>query len=151
MNRRRWWFGGLALGLFVLGVLFAYQALNSGPIRYENFDNVREGMTEDEVEAVLGCRHGDYTTGTVHVKRPYPDGMMAYWPMPIHELERADRDVPPFGTWHMWYGDHGLIAVSFNAENKVIRKKQLHGRRLPPDWWHWLEWRFGFEDIKHRA
>ena len=143
-NRRRYlWLAVLALGLLSLSAVLLYQPWDRGPIGYENFEHIQEGMTKDEVEALLGCRHGDHSTGTVQLHFALKDGSSSYQTVAFPAEE--NDEVPPFGTWKMWYGDGGLIAVSFGVDKKVLDKEFLRGRRLPPDWWLFIERCLGLE------
>ena len=65
MRRRRLLLGSGALALLGLaGMLVVTQLLRAGPaITPASYERIREGMTEAEVEAVLGGPPGDYTNG----------------------------------------------------------------------------------------
>ena len=148
-NRRRYlWLAVLAIGLLSLIAVLLYQPWDRGPIRYENFERIHEGMPRDEVEALLGCRHGDYTTGPVHLKATLLDGHKQYTRAAFSELWPGEQEL---GTLELWYGDRGLIGVTFEADKSVLRKEFWPGRRLPSDWWLFLEWRLGLEDTCHHS
>jgi hypothetical protein len=62
MRRRRWLLVGLvAVALLGCG-LFVWVVYPKHRINRDSFEQIRSGMTEAEVEAVLGAAAGDYRT-----------------------------------------------------------------------------------------
>lgn len=67
-----------ALALLVVGgsAFLRLRSLSNSPINVENFNRIQEGMTQAEVEAILGGPPGSYT------KRPvvwYASRITSYW------------------------------------------------------------------------
>ncbi len=148
-NRRRFlWLAILVLGSLSLIAVLLYQPWDRGPIRYKNFERIQDGMTQDEVEALLGCRPGDHSTGPVHLKNTLLDGHKQYTRAAFSELCPGEQQP---GRLELWYGDRGVIAVTFGADKAVLGKEFVRGRHLPPDWWLFLEWRLGLEDTRHHS
>jgi hypothetical protein len=93
----------LGLGLIVLGV--ALPALHSARIKKVWFTRdqlgcIRPGMTQEEVESVLGFPPGDYFTSKSVL-------------------------TPPFSIWDsnrftMWRSDSGIIGVEFDEHARVV-------------------------------
>src|SRR5438270_255238 len=109
MKRLRWifWSSALVFGLLIFGAFLAYQLRDCGPIRYENRNEIHEGMTLVEVEALLGCPSGDYKTGPVHLRSDRADGTVHYGDPDFLFVRLSER-------LEVWSGDHGYIAVSFD-------------------------------------
>ncbi|MCI0742907.1 MAG: outer membrane protein assembly factor BamE [Gemmataceae bacterium] len=57
--------------VLLLGAGYGVLWLTAGPrhrINKESFERIQEGMTEEEVESIIGVPAGDYTTGPVVVR-----------------------------------------------------------------------------------
>jgi SmpA / OmlA family len=65
-------------------------------ITQANCDKIREGMTKQEVEAILG-----------------PPGNYTGWP---HAVPESSRELVASG---LWVGEDGIILVSFDGDEKV--------------------------------
>jgi outer membrane protein assembly factor BamE (lipoprotein component of BamABCDE complex) len=64
LSRRTRWALAVGLGLAVAAGVAVWLAIPRRPtITAEQFAQVRKGMTQQEVEAVLGCPPGDYRDG----------------------------------------------------------------------------------------
>src|SRR5262245_57147713 len=107
MSRRKWW---LFVGLTVLVVLTAILtpptvAIRRGQrINRENFERIEEGMTQGEVEAILGQPPGDYTV----FKQVFVEKEADVTP----EVEiREGVFVRP--RRRHWVSDKGLISITF--------------------------------------
>lgn len=127
MSRKSWWCILSGIFMFTLFAIASGRAVSlfadqKGPIRYENFERIKDGMTKAEVEALLGCSPGDYRTGKVRfVDLP---------PKSFHGLPRCNGLTP---TFNMWEGDQGDIIVTFTRDNKVAGStKYWRGVRLSP-------------------
>jgi hypothetical protein len=68
-------------------------------ITYENYQRIRAGMTRTEVEALLGCRPGDYSGGPLVTV----SGGNCWW-------EDSDS---------RWIGNDGIIIIRFKDNNTV--------------------------------
>jgi hypothetical protein len=92
----------VAVALVLLG---SYLTLwRTGPkhrISRESFARIQAGMTEQEVEAVLGVPAGDYATARVAIAECY------------------DLRVPAAAVQKQWTGDQGTILVFFYPADKV--------------------------------
>ena len=109
------------LVIFVVVAPLAYFLYDPTPIRYENFDQISDAMTEDEVEKLLGCPPGDYRRTAI-------------------EYDLDTPVFPPFATEQRWMGSKGDIVIFRDAENRITGKMRIHGRREPPviAWTHYL-------------
>jgi hypothetical protein len=58
---RPWWLASFAIALVLLGAFLAVALprRSMSGITQANFDRIQEGMTVEEVEAILGCPAGD--------------------------------------------------------------------------------------------
>jgi len=65
MTRKRLAFAVACLLLALIVPFGRYLYFNRDPIRYENLEHLRLGMTKAEVEELIGCPPGDYRTGEV--------------------------------------------------------------------------------------
>lgn len=100
--------GVAALALLVAVLLYRYSGARG--FTRQDFLSIHEGMTLPEIERVLGCPPGNYTTGrTVDDWAALPSG-------------RED-----FGTlrWHfskvaLWQSDTGRISIAFDANGKAF-------------------------------
>jgi len=101
--RKRWLFWVTTAAIIGLGlclIVITTQHRRSG-ITQENFDRIKEGMTEAEVEKILGGPPGTYTDRPIVVLM---SGVM-------------------FRSW--WIGDEGviMIEVTFDEPRRVNRKE----------------------------
>jgi hypothetical protein len=160
--RRRWialLAAGAALGLFLL--------LRQRPrFGEEQFEQLRDGMTEAEVVAVLGCPPGDYrpaiwsqpdwyvsTSDVVGFLRKERGRSLGE----LEELQRQDvekwvqagRPIPPLPArvqrrrwWARGYG----IEMVFDEHGRLIHSSlwELVPPRPPPDVLRWVRWRVGW-------
>jgi outer membrane protein assembly factor BamE (lipoprotein component of BamABCDE complex) len=107
---RRWWFVS-AVVLFLAAVLgwnlYLAATRPRWHINRERFEQIKEGMTRDEVLAVIGLPPGDYSV----VKWPGED---FYW---------IDRVSGPAGMLERenWASDDGWIAVTFDKGKALDR------------------------------
>jgi hypothetical protein len=94
-----------ALGLLaVVGVLVLVWLPRPGDrITRETFEQIRDGMTLDEVEAIIGAPPGEYTTTDVIYSEFLGSTIIL----------RGSRDMPA------WEGYQGKIVVFLDAERKV--------------------------------
>jgi hypothetical protein len=95
-------------------------------IMAEQFGQVKEGMTQVEVEAVPGLPPGDYRNGAVVIFLEYDD--------------IAKRD----GRIETWAAEAGGVRVTFDQKGKaaiVERADVIHFRRH--SWWARLKAVFG--------
>jgi hypothetical protein len=145
MNKRRWYLlvGAFALAALIVVGYYVCESIDDGPIRYRNFEKIQEGMTLANVEDLLGCPPGNYTTGRLYMKVVQKDGSNSYQPMIAIGLHSYGITDPGLGAWHGWHGDRGQITVVVDEEGKVSRADYCVGQRLPPDWRLALERKLG--------
>lgn len=91
----------------------------------EHLELVREGMSRQEVEAVLGGPAGDYTTGPIR-EGPGPFATAWYGHGSIHET---------------WVTDTGVADVWFHCTGDVIDKDFWPAERIPQGAIENLLWR----------
>jgi hypothetical protein len=80
----------------------------SNSINLENFAKIQPGMSESDVEAILGGPAGNYSSGNYSsgwVKTKSPLRVWTGWPPPV---EKA------------WITDEGCIVVLFDESGKVM-------------------------------
>ena len=123
----------VAVGLFVM-----YQMRDRGPIRFENFEQIQDGMTLAEVEQLLGCKAGDHSTDPVEFRGTLHDGSIMYMQMGFDRLSNP-ANANHEGTMYTWYGDHGVIHLFFDEKGMVAHKGYSPGRPPRPAWWSALE------------
>jgi hypothetical protein len=112
-----------AVALILFGA--AFPALFPGPSKVIKaaFGKIEEGMSQAEVEALLGGPPGDYTTG------------------PTFVLSSSYSMGEP-GTILIWHDDDGLLAVGVD-ESRVVRWKEFsEGARWNLGPVEQLQWRF---------
>jgi hypothetical protein len=98
----------LAVGIY--GILRLAQLLRPG-ITQENFDRIQEGMTEQEVERILGGPSGYHADRPVVVMN---SGTMFFRPS------------------HLWIGDSGIVTICFSSgEPRTVVHKEFEP--LPPE------------------
>ena len=121
-DRLIWLAAAALLGLGVCAILVTVQFPRSGITR-ENFDRILDGMTEAEVEAILGGPSGRYTDRPMVVVM---EGTM-------------------FRRW--WIGNEGIVTIelTFDEPQRVAHKRF---DPIPPEtlaercrrWCRWLPW-----------
>jgi hypothetical protein len=111
MTKRRYIWAGTLLGLTF--VVFAgvplFRCLNRDHITQAAFEAIRLGMTQREVEKILGGPPGHYAQSSVGVTRILPDGLT-----------------------QEWWGAEGIIVVEFTEEQLVLRKWFSNPYGKPP-------------------
>jgi hypothetical protein len=78
-------------------------------ITQANYERIREGMTLDEIEAILGVPAGDYT-----------DGRFYALPIPSSGFSPL-RHIPVI--WRNWISEEGCIIIGFSESGQVCRKR----------------------------
>jgi hypothetical protein len=129
---RKCWLVVLGVAAAALAALAIWAMLLGPRFGPAYFHRLREGMTEQEVEAVLGCPAGDYRTtqppryhGTPHI-----DGFVR---------EQAGRDCDPgeemavvrSGRRRCWTGDAYCLWVDLDENGRVVSRVLCE--RLPED------------------
>src|SRR5439155_15241439 len=103
--RYKYWYL-VAIVLIVGGIQFLIPT-PPGKITESNFDKIEKGMTQTEVEEILGPG----ADRTAHSER--------VGPVMINGIGHARGHAPQ--VWKYWDGDEGTIAVRF-ADGKVLDK-----------------------------
>jgi hypothetical protein len=121
MKKRTWITVGIAIALVATILLWL---LRPTPWFSESaFDLLREGMSEAEVEEVLGRPAGDYRTYGFEAYR-YPSSVGG---VPIKRAGRSWMEIEELrhrqgGDWQLmmterhWWGHHYMICVVFDAD-----------------------------------
>ena len=103
---------GLALfGLAIILLLLPYLAWHPRRLNHKGFEQIQNGMTQQEVESLLGGPPGIY----------YPSYCGAGWIM------TAEKMVWPNATEVAWYDDRNRYEVWFDAEGLVAGKHRRSG------------------------
>jgi hypothetical protein len=126
--RRRFWVLGLLLTVLALGasIPWFFQTSRLDPIQYQNYDQLRPGMTRAEVEQVLGGRPGRYCTGPVKPFKPRITNTASY---------------PPAEEFCEWEGDCDRICLGFDKDGRLCA---MHGEwRERPSMWESIKLQFG--------
>ena len=123
MSRRKLLLGVSVPALLVLaGLLLTLLPRPGAGITPASYERIRVGMTEKEVEAVLGVRPGDYSGGRAYFPAsPRRPG----WP-PLGSGRRE--------TLRMWAGDEVAVYVWFDDGGQAVDKML---RPLRPDGGPW--------------
>jgi hypothetical protein len=101
---RKMLFAGLAVALVLVGLVLPLVVPWHCPVNRVNSERIKEGMTQAEVETILGGPPGDYRT------------------LPRKALFFMDvTSWPPGLSVEMWVGDTGDVLVGFTAEGLVAR------------------------------
>jgi hypothetical protein len=87
-------------------------------ITWEHYRGVKLGMSQAEVEAILGGPPGDYRT----------DERISYWD--YFEAGLSPHDV--VARRESWYGNDGQITLGFDEEGRVLRRGFASPVRSPP-------------------
>jgi SmpA / OmlA family len=105
------------LALFVLVLLFAgITLLTSGSrINEKTYEQIEVGMTEEQVQAILGCPPGNYS---MHGTTWLGSGPRIYWLHPEGSSSQFEPDV----VSKAWITDDLLIGVYFDRDGRVDRK-----------------------------
>src|SRR5262249_11881164 len=111
--------------LGAIGALWLFRSMNAKPaFTQEVSANIKSGMTEQEVEAIVGCPPGDYTT------RPYDD------PPTTHGCFLFSKSA-------LWVSDSGMIRVTFNAHG-IVSDVEFSSLHYEASWidkfLDWLPW-----------
>jgi hypothetical protein len=118
---------GVLLLLDIGAGLVGVQRRPKSSIGRENCEKIQPGMTEAEVEEILGLPDGNHTSGRVKI---VPPPILVMGPLP-----------PP---WKDWIGDEGTIRVFFDEAGKVLATHFLEPLRLEESLLDTLCRRLGF-------
>jgi hypothetical protein len=120
----------LAVAVAVGGLLLTASALPHPKATRAAYDRIEVGMSQAEVEAILGGPPGDFRTGPV------------LWPEGENPgcVTGTDPEGAPGGTLG-WSGDDGIIRVGFDR-NGVSGKSLWEGSRVAVGPFALLRWRF---------
>jgi hypothetical protein len=101
---RKLWLALLGVALVLAGGTFPLLFPRPGRVTEAAFERIEPGMTQAEVEAILGDPPGDYETGRRGlVLNLYGNGVL---------MEG--------GRLEQWGGDEGFIQVGFGEEDTVL-------------------------------
>jgi hypothetical protein len=108
--------GGLAT-LATFAVCIGPWFVPAGPgINRQCFQKLHKGMTEEQVEQILGVRAGRYVDGEVEaVGRP--------------EVVRYEKNDAPLPEWKMWVAERAEIGVAFDRKGGLCGKWICRMRR----------------------
>jgi hypothetical protein len=122
MRRRRLaWLVGL--GAVGVGAALAYWALDQAaprpPLQTQNFGSVRAGLTQAEVERLLGGPPGNYGRYANGRGMMTEEGYLA----------------PPGSVEEIWCDDSNRFEIYFDAQGRVVGQHKRAGyRQEPPEW-----------------
>ena len=128
MRRRKLaWIGGL-LCLIAAGLLFAWLQMG-GRLNVDGFSQIEPGMTQAEVEALLGGPPGNY--GRYSGK--------------FGEMTQEAYLAPPGSVEKIWCNDERRFEIYFDQEGRVVGKHKRAGyqQRFPRSWREvraWVGW-----------
>lgn len=112
MKKRRFLLLGMA-GIACLVLLGMVWLLKFRPgITQSNCERIREGMTLQEVQSVLGGPPGNYSR--------FPDKEAGLWTI---DADRPDLNREFFIGREVWIGNELAVAVWFNDEERVEKKE----------------------------
>lgn len=110
-SRRRLWLGLILLG-FLITLLMSHTFVQKKWADIQpRFDRIAEGMTQEEVEEILGFPPGEYRSspgfmlvGPGHIQKPAEE-----WTKSPYSLK-------------VWYFDEGHVEVIFDRDGEVAGK-----------------------------
>jgi hypothetical protein len=114
MRKRLLIFAGGVLAVFVAASAVRFLMAPGRFIDREHYDRISKGMTQAEVEAILGAPPGSYNRATTEFQ----------WNGPVPEQ-------PANGRRAYWVGDDGHIEVTFDAKSGTVLVK-LYMEPVPP-------------------
>jgi hypothetical protein len=140
-----------ALALFVLTTFF-YPLLAPPPHRIDaaHFQLIQPGMTEADVEAILGVPAGGYDWVVqdddmrIEVLVPIDGGIFTVAPTDQLAFSGTTMFISsrhgPNPTFKTWHSRHGVFYVGFNEQGRVAATGSGWGSdRLRPFWRVWWE------------
>jgi hypothetical protein len=144
----RWKLFGAIAALVLVGVGIFCLTPGRVDITYRNSEQIRRGMSRAEIQAIIGCPPGDYSTGPT---TPVPQGLF---------LDRAADEEPFFVTHPLratdlterWQDDGARLTVSFDQSGHALEAHYecLGGIKLRPLdnllWRAKRQWRRWFPD-----
>jgi hypothetical protein len=106
--KKKWWLVVAILAVAVVAVPVGLQAWRQAhsPDRFidrEHYHRIKKGMTQDEVEAILGVPPGVYSNKRIR----YPI-LYHVWAEPLHKRVES------------WTGDEGIVEVTFDGQDTVV-------------------------------
>ena len=121
-RKRRWQIGLGLVALAMLLLMVVSWALLPPVERISTYhaQNIQEGMTREQVEAILGGPAGDYRTPP---------------------LRLADHEIlaPPLDG-DCWMGNRLSVYIIFDdASDRVVRVTRLHPRQMPASWYQAMQ------------
>ena len=126
MKKRIWLRLGL-VGLLGLAAFIAYLWLTMPSHRIDraSFEQIAEGMTQAEVEAILRAPPGKHCASTAQVEMKRHDGSSGgifvneIWDIVEEHQRELQADQRRAAVWA---GDRGMIIVTFDAADRVVEK-----------------------------
>jgi hypothetical protein len=115
----------LLFGIFFVGaiaVLFLWVLWPKDRLNEKGFDLIQKGMTQKEVEAILGVPPGDYSNGAVAMTPEVGSGLM-FGPgimVSIHEYLRDTTPREDGCCANFWIGNEQAIQVTFDSDGKTV-------------------------------
>jgi hypothetical protein len=104
---------GLVIGIWMLWPRTA--------ITLENAEKLREGMTQQEVEAILGGLPRDETTGPVTVEPADATALLQFTVAePMHGIDLLDEQADP-PSLQTWRSNQALVCVALDPSERVLR------------------------------
>ena len=127
MKKRTFLRLGIA-GLTSLALFLGYLWLTAPTHRIDraSFEQISDGMTQAEVEAILRAPPGKHSSASAMIEFKRPDGSSdaiavdEAWPTD-EELQAQGKDTGRRAA--LWAGDRGMIMILFNADNRVTEKQ----------------------------
>lgn len=98
--------------VFAIAVLLSLGFFSQGPINRSSFERIKAGMSEAELEAILGGPSGNYSTRQVG----------------FENVLATDKT-------KAWLGNFGLIVVDFDENGSVASKKFHEVHRMEETWY----------------
>jgi hypothetical protein len=118
---------GFVALLVIVGAWFVYDALSTRPnirLAIENFPKIKDGMTQPEVEALLGGPPGNFG-------RHSGGGMMTM----------EGYSAPHGGTELIWCDDANRFEIYFDQGNRVVgmHRRAGYSQEPPEGFFTWLK------------
>jgi hypothetical protein len=134
-KRKLWWVAGVVLLAVTVASVLLIRPVSPLRIAREDFNRIRRGMNYEEVEAIMGCPPGNYTTGETDVAKTALD-----WD-DSEDVDASANEGEHSVYFGDWCTDTASLSVVLDASGKVIYRAYLPIRKVSDNPAYNLLWR----------